>query len=69
MLIADAQVHIWAPNTPERPWHPGQNVHREIPLGADEVLREMNTAGGERCVLVPPSLDAGPQRSLTGRGA
>jgi len=58
MLIADAQVHIWAPNTPERPWRPGQNVHREIPLGADEVLREMNTAGGERCVLVPPSLDA-----------
>jgi L-fuconolactonase len=58
MLMADAQVHIWAPNTPERPWRPGQNVHREIPLGADEVLREMNTAGVERCVLVPPSLDA-----------
>jgi len=58
MLIADAQVHIWAPNTPERPWRPGQNVHREIPLGANEVLREMNTAGVERCVLVPPSLDA-----------
>lgn len=58
MLIADSQVHIWAPNTPERPWRPGQNVHREIPLEAEEVLREMNAAGVERCVLVPPSLDA-----------
>ena len=57
MFIADAQVHIWAPNTPERPWAPG-NVHREVPLEADEVLREMDAAGVRRTVLVPPSLDA-----------
>ena len=43
MLIADAQVHIWALNTPERPWRPSQNVHREIPLGADEVFTEHTT--------------------------
>ena len=41
MLIVDAQIHIWVPNSPERPWRPGQNVHREIPLEADEVLREI----------------------------
>ncbi len=57
MFIADAQVHIWAPNTPERPWAPG-NIHREIPLEAAEVLREMDLAGVHRTVLVPPSLDA-----------
>ncbi len=57
MFIADAQVHIWAPNTPERPWAPG-NVHREVPLEAAEVLREMDAAGVHRTVLVPPSLDA-----------
>ena len=57
MFIADAQVHIWAPNTPERPWAPG-NVHREVPLEADEVLREMDAAGVSRTVLVPPTIDA-----------
>ena len=57
MLIADAQVHIWAPNTPERPWLPGQKMHRDVPLGAEELLREMDAAGVQRAVLVPPSLD------------
>ena len=59
MLIADAQVHIWGPNTPERPWRAGPvNPHREVPLGADELLREMDAAGVTRAVLVPPSWDA-----------
>jgi predicted TIM-barrel fold metal-dependent hydrolase len=57
MLIVDAQIHIWEPNSPERPWRPGQNVHRDIPLTADEVLREMDEAGVDRAILVPPSLD------------
>jgi L-fuconolactonase len=57
MLIADTQIHIWAPNSVERPWRSGQNVHRESPLEADEVLREMDAAGVTRAVLVPPSLD------------
>ncbi len=57
MFIADAQVHIWAPNTPERPWAQG-NVHRDTPLEAAEVVREMDAAGVHRAILVPPSLDA-----------
>ena len=56
MFIADAQIHIWAPNSPERPWRPGQNVHREPPLGAEEVLREMDGAGVSRAILVPPRI-------------
>ncbi len=56
MLIADSQVHIWAANTPERPWAPG-NVHRTQPFTKDDLLREMDAAGVARAVLVPPKLD------------
>jgi len=55
MLIVDAQVHIWAASTPQRPWPARHKPHREVPLGKDELLREMNAAGVNRAVLVPPS--------------
>src|SRR6185437_7854920 len=54
MLIADAQVHIWAANTPERPWPARAEPHR-APLGKDELLAEMDKAGVDRVVIVPPS--------------
>jgi len=57
MLIADAQVHVWAANTPERPWAPGTRRHRANPLTSEDLLREMNAAGVDRVVIVPPSLD------------
>jgi L-fuconolactonase len=57
MLIADSQVHVWAANTPERPWAPGTRPHRPVPLGWEELLREMNAAGVDRVAIVPPSLD------------
>ena len=57
MLICDSQVHIWAENTPERPWATGTRPHRAAPLGHEELLREMNAAGVDRAVIVPPSLD------------
>lgn len=57
MLIVDSQVHVWAANTPERPWAPGTRPHRAEPLGQDELLREMQAAGVDRVVIVPPSLD------------
>lgn len=56
MFITDSQVHIWCANTPERPWRAGERSHRQ-PLGADELLREMDAAGVHRAVLVPPFLD------------
>ena len=58
MFIADSQVHIWGPNTPERPWREGRDPRRPLPLGAKELLHEMDSAGVHRAVLVPPQLDA-----------
>jgi predicted TIM-barrel fold metal-dependent hydrolase len=57
MLIADAQAHIWAANTPARPWVAGRAPHRATPLDAEELLQLMNAAGVARCVLIPPSWD------------
>jgi len=57
MLIVDSQVHIWAANTPERPWAPGGKPHRPEPFGKNELLQEMKSAGVDRVVIVPPSLD------------
>ena len=59
MLIADAQVHIWAADTPERPWppivHPTQSrPHKPQPITKDDMLREMDAAGVGRAVIAPP---------------
>ncbi len=56
MLIADAQVHIWAAETPERPWPKGHhNPHRPVPFSKDDLIREMDAADVDRAVIVPPS--------------
>lgn len=56
MFIVDAQVHIWGANTPQRPWPAdAHNPHRPVPFGVDDLLREMDGAGVNRAVLVPPS--------------
>ena len=55
MFIVDAQVHIWAPETPQRPWIKGWvTPPREIPLEAEELACEMDKVGIARAVLVPP---------------
>ena len=60
MLIIDSQVHIWAPETAEKPYarKNASQPHRPVPLGHDELLREMDGAGVVRCVLVPPTWEA-----------
>ena len=57
MMIVDSQVHIWAADTPERPWPPGQaaRAHQPTPLTAEALLEEMDAAGVARAILVPPS--------------
>lgn len=48
MQIVDSQVHLWNAGTPN-PWH------RQIPAYTnDELLAEMDEAGVDRAVIVPP---------------
>ena len=58
-MVIDSQVHIWAANTPERPWMEGmeKRAHLPTPLDADMLLGLMQEAGVDRAVIVPPSLD------------
>jgi predicted TIM-barrel fold metal-dependent hydrolase len=60
VYIVDSQVHIWAAETPERPWPKSENKpHRPEPFSADDLLREMDAAGVHGAVLVPPTWDGG----------
>ena len=56
-MIIDSQAHIWAANTPDRPWAPGSKAQRSMPLDAQGLLDEMELAGVDRAILVPPSLE------------
>lgn len=53
----DAQVHLWAADTPSRPWAPGghANAHPYPAFSAATLLAEMDGAGIDRVVIVPPS--------------
>jgi predicted TIM-barrel fold metal-dependent hydrolase len=57
--IIDSQVHIWAENTPERPWAPNMEgrAHLAEPLSAERLLGMMDQAGVDAAILVPPSLE------------
>ncbi len=58
MFIVDAQVHIWAADTPERPWvQTPYRVHRTVPFSRDDLLHEMDAAGVQRAMLAPPPLE------------
>lgn len=60
-MIVDSQVHIWADNTPERPWADGMEGRAHLPyaLSAERLLAKMDEAGVDRAILVPPSLEGG----------
>ncbi len=57
MHILDSQVHLWADDSPARPWPPGRaaQAHRVPAVGAPEMIAAMNRAGVARAVVVPPS--------------
>ena len=59
MQIIDSQVHIWAENTPERPWAPNMEgrAHLPEPLTAQRLVGMMDEAGVDAAILVPPSLE------------
>jgi predicted TIM-barrel fold metal-dependent hydrolase len=55
MKIVDAQVHIWAASTPQRPWPARHAPQRPVPYSKDDLLADMDAAGVHRAILVPPS--------------
>jgi predicted TIM-barrel fold metal-dependent hydrolase len=57
MLIADSQVHLWGADTPARPWPPGraQDAQKPYPIDKEALLFQMDLAGVQRVVIVPPS--------------
>lgn len=57
--VIDAQVHVWRPESTDRPWPAGgaewaAASHRSEPITGEGLLGEMDTAGVDRAVLVPP---------------
>jgi len=57
LLIVDAQVHIWAEDTPERPWIQGGSdyAHQPEPIEATGLLSEMDRIGVDRALVVSPT--------------
>jgi predicted TIM-barrel fold metal-dependent hydrolase len=57
MIIIDSQVHIWGPETLDKPYvtENASKPHRAAPLRAEELLRVMDDAGVRRTVAVPPT--------------
>jgi len=57
MTITDAQIHVWETDRPERPWpSPLRNEpQREGGFTAEEAIAEMDAAGVDRAVIVPPT--------------
>lgn len=57
MMIIDSQVHIWGPETPDKPYYTenASKPHRAVPLGHAELLQVMDTNGVQRTVCVPPT--------------
>ncbi len=58
MKIVDAQVHIWAADSPERPW-PGRATapQKPYPVTKELIIEGMDEGGIDRAILVPPSWD------------
>jgi L-fuconolactonase len=57
MTIVDSQVHIWGPETPDKPYFTenASKPHRAKPLGHEELLQVMDANGVQRTVCVPPT--------------
>jgi predicted TIM-barrel fold metal-dependent hydrolase len=56
MLVTDAQIHLWEAESPDRPWRKLERPpHRSGGFYAEEMLEEMDRAGVDRAVIVPPT--------------
>lgn len=58
MEIIDAQVHIWPPEAPDRPWIETAHLFNHgAEFSTERLLKEMDAAGVDAAVLVPPSFE------------
>jgi len=57
MMIIDSQVHIWGPETTDKPYmkEDASNPHRATPIRCEELLEVMDANGVQRTVCVPPT--------------
>ena len=55
--IVDAQIHMWRPNSAEKPWVPGTRPQIWEPMSIERVIAMIDDAGVERIVVVPPTLE------------
>jgi len=56
-LIVDSQIHLWLPNTPERPWTANARPQLPEPFTIERVMPLLDEAGVDRVVIVPPTLE------------
>jgi predicted TIM-barrel fold metal-dependent hydrolase len=54
-MIADAQVHLWKADTPDRPWLANRVAQLPEPFTIEKLVPMMDEAGVDRAVIVPPS--------------
>ena len=58
MRITDSQIHLVTRDSPERPWaFPDRTFQGWSEFGEERIRAEMDRAGVDRAVLVPPSVD------------
>lgn len=57
MIIIDSQVHIWGPETQDKPYmkEDASKPHRPVPLEYQELIHVMDTNSVQRTVCVPPT--------------
>jgi predicted TIM-barrel fold metal-dependent hydrolase len=54
-MIIDGQIHVWWPNSPERPWPEGAVSLHGPKYTIEDALAQLDAAGVDRAILVPPS--------------
>jgi predicted TIM-barrel fold metal-dependent hydrolase len=55
MKMIDAQMHLWLPNTPDRPWDKTAKHNHGVSFTAEQAIALMDKTGVSGTVIVPPS--------------
>lgn len=55
MNIVDSQIHVWLPNSSDRPWPPGAVSLQGASFSMEQALSQLDRTGVRRAILVPPS--------------